>query len=77
MWLDRGLEQAREEGDAQALTGNLMFSCQAHLRRGELADAVLDGTEALEAIERWGAASRQAACAGRLPGRRADRSWRS
>ena len=32
-----------------------MFSCQAHLRRGELADAVLDGIEALEGIERWGA----------------------
>jgi len=53
VWLDRGLKRAREEGDAQALTANLMFSSQAHLRRGELADAVLDGTEALEANERW------------------------
>ncbi len=30
------------------------YSCEAHLRRGELADAVLDGTDALEATERWG-----------------------
>ena len=53
VWLDRGLERAREKGDAQALTANLMFSSQAHLRRGELADALLDGTGALEANERW------------------------
>jgi DNA-binding NarL/FixJ family response regulator len=68
VWLDRGLEQAREEGDAQALSGNLMFSCQAHLRRGELADAVLDGTEAVEASERWGAHLGRASQAGFLAG---------
>ena len=69
VWLDRGLEQAREEGDAQALSGNLMFSCQAHLRRGELADAVLDGTEAVEEVsERWGAHLGRASQAGFLAG---------
>src|SRR5262249_58419770 len=33
VWLDHGLERARQEGDAQALSANLIFSCQAHLRR--------------------------------------------
>lgn len=50
VWLERGLERAREEGDGFALCGDLMFSCLAHFRRGELADAVIDGMEALEAI---------------------------
>jgi ATP/maltotriose-dependent transcriptional regulator MalT len=68
VWLDRGLERAREEGDAQALSGNLMFSCPAHLRRGELADAVLDGTEAVEVSERWGAHLGRASQAGFLAG---------
>ena len=54
-WLDRAVERARQEGDGFALISDLSFSCQAHLRRGELADAVLNGTEALEAVERWGA----------------------
>jgi hypothetical protein len=68
VWLDRGLERARERGDAQALSANLIFSCQAHLRRGELADAVLDGTEALEATERWGAHLSRPSTAGFLAG---------
>jgi len=68
VWLDRGLERARQEGNAQALSGNLIFSCQAHLRRGELADAVLDGTEALEVLERWGAHLGRASQAGFLAG---------
>ena len=54
VWLDRGLVRARQEGDVKALIANLMFSCQALLRRGEPADAVLDGTEAIKANERWG-----------------------
>ena len=66
VWLERGLERAREEGDGFALGGDLMFSCLAHFRRGELADAVIDGTEALEAIERWGAELGRPWCASYL-----------
>ena len=54
VWLDRGLHRARQVGDGFALAGDLVFSCEAHLHRGELADAVLDGTEAIEAGDRWG-----------------------
>ena len=66
VWLERGLERAREDGDGFALGGDLMFSCLAHFRRGELADAVIDGTEALEAIERWGAELGRPWCASYL-----------
>ncbi len=55
VWLGCGVERARQEGDGLALHGDLLFSCEAHLRRGEVADAVLDGTEAVDAGERWGA----------------------
>ena len=54
VWLDRARERARAEGSVQALYANLMFSCLAHLRRGELADAIQDGGEAIEGIELWG-----------------------
>jgi DNA-binding CsgD family transcriptional regulator len=66
VWLDRGVEHARREGHVLALGANLHFSCMAHLHRGELTDAVLDGTEGLAAAERWGAASGIAWCAGNL-----------
>jgi DNA-binding CsgD family transcriptional regulator len=66
VWLDRGVERARQEGDGLALAANLHFSCMAHLRRGELTDAVLDGTEALAAAERWGGAAGIPWCAGNL-----------
>jgi DNA-binding NarL/FixJ family response regulator len=54
VWLDRARERARAEGSVQALHADLMFSCLAHLRRGELADAIQDGGEAIEGIELWG-----------------------
>ena len=63
-WLDRGVERARKQGDGFALTYDLLFSCMAHLRRGELADAVQDGLEGLEATDRWGAENARAWCAG-------------
>lgn len=66
VWLERGLARAREEGDGFALGVDLMFSCLAHFRCGELADAVIDGTEALEAIERWGAELGRSWCASYL-----------
>ena len=53
-WLDRAQEYAREKGSVQGLYADLMFSCLAHLRRGELADAIQDGVEAIEGIELWG-----------------------
>jgi DNA-binding CsgD family transcriptional regulator len=65
-WLDRGVERARQEGHGVALGASLHFSCMAHLRRGELTDAVLDGTEGLAAAERWGAAAGIPWCAGNL-----------
>jgi len=68
VWVDRGLERARRDGDGLALAGHLSFSCAAHLRRGELADAALDGTAGLEAAERWGADLAKAWCAGFLAG---------
>jgi DNA-binding CsgD family transcriptional regulator/tetratricopeptide (TPR) repeat protein len=66
VWLDRGVERARQEGNGLALAANLHFSCMAHLRRGELSDAVLDGTEGLVAAERWGATAGIPWCAGNL-----------
>jgi DNA-binding NarL/FixJ family response regulator len=54
VWLDRAQERARAKGSAQALYADLMFSCLAHLRRGQLADAIQDGVEAIEGIELWG-----------------------
>ena len=67
-WIDRGLERARQQGDGLALAGHLAFSCRAHLQRGELADAALDGTAGLEVAERWGADLTKAWCAGFLAG---------
>jgi DNA-binding CsgD family transcriptional regulator len=66
VWLDRGVERARRAGDGLALAANLHFSCMAHVRRGELADAILDGTEGLAAAERWGAAVGIPWCAANL-----------
>jgi DNA-binding NarL/FixJ family response regulator len=54
VWLARAQERARAKGSVQALHADLMFSCLAHLRRGELADAIQDGVEAIEGIELWG-----------------------
>jgi len=64
VWLDRSVERARRDGDGVALGASLHFRCLAHLRRGELTDAVLDGTEGLEAAQRWGAARGIPWCAG-------------
>jgi len=67
VWLDRGVDRARQEGDGYALAADLTFRCEAHLRRGELAEAVVDGTEALAAFEQWGVTERARAwCAGFL-----------
>ena len=66
VWLDRGVERARALGDGWALLSNMVYRCEAHLRRGELADAVLDGIEALGGIERWGAELPRPLCAGFL-----------
>jgi DNA-binding NarL/FixJ family response regulator len=54
VWLDRAQERARAKGSAQGLYADLMFSCLAHLRRGELADAIQNGADAIEGIELWG-----------------------
>jgi len=54
VWLDQAKEHARAKGSVQGLYADLMFSCLAHLRRGELADAIQDGVEAIEGIELWG-----------------------
>jgi DNA-binding NarL/FixJ family response regulator len=54
VWLDRAQQQARARGSVQSLYADLMFGCLAHLRRGELADAIQDGVEAIEGIELWG-----------------------
>ena len=55
VWLDRAQERARARGSVQGLHADLMFSCLAHLRRGELADAIQDGVDAFDGVELWGA----------------------
>ncbi|HYB27495.1 MAG TPA: LuxR C-terminal-related transcriptional regulator [Solirubrobacteraceae bacterium] len=54
VWLDRAQARARAEGSIQGLNADLMFSCLAQLRRGELADAIQDGVDAVEGVELWG-----------------------
>jgi DNA-binding NarL/FixJ family response regulator len=54
VWLDRAQEHARATGSVQGLYADLMFSCLAHLRRGELADAIQHGVESIEGMELWG-----------------------
>ena len=63
VWLDRGLERARQEVTGRRCRAIWCFSCEAHLRRGELADAVLDGIEALEANRAVGSGARRGRCA--------------
>jgi DNA-binding CsgD family transcriptional regulator len=41
--LGEGLELARGRGDVSAIAGDRVWSCQAHLYRGELMDAISDG----------------------------------
>lgn len=43
-----GLEAARRDGSLFGHLANKIFACQAHLLRGELADAIADGQEALD-----------------------------
>jgi DNA-binding CsgD family transcriptional regulator/tetratricopeptide (TPR) repeat protein len=54
MWLDRAFEVARRDGDGYALLGCLSNACRAHLRRGQLADAVAMGREAIDLQIQWG-----------------------
>jgi DNA-binding CsgD family transcriptional regulator len=65
-WLDEGLAQARRSGDGYAGACNLFFRCIAHLHRGELHDAILDGTEALGEIDRWGVTAARVWCVSQL-----------
>jgi len=54
--LEAGLEAARERGDVSAMAGDRIWSCQAHLVRGELMDAIADGEAALVASDEYGVA---------------------
>lgn len=52
--LTDGLRLARERGDVFAWAANKIFSCLAHLVRGELAAAVAAGEEGLAASDSYG-----------------------
>ena len=64
--LDAGLASARRSGDGYAGACNLLFRCIAHLHRGELGDAISDGSDALIEINRWGVAAGRDWCASQL-----------
>ncbi|WP_198586787.1 helix-turn-helix transcriptional regulator [Glycomyces xiaoerkulensis] len=51
--LTEGLEAARERGDGFAWAANKIFSCLAHLVRGELTAAVAAGQEGLAAADAY------------------------
>jgi DNA-binding CsgD family transcriptional regulator len=48
-----GLAQARKTGDVFAFAANKIFASHAHACRGELADAVADGSAGMEATEAY------------------------
>jgi DNA-binding CsgD family transcriptional regulator len=54
--LDAGFAGARERGDTFAIAGNMIFSCQARLVRGDLAAAIADGEAGLAAGDASGIA---------------------
>jgi DNA-binding CsgD family transcriptional regulator len=55
LWLERGLESARMQGDVQKTASLLLTGCLVHAVRGELQEAVADGEHGLELSRAWGA----------------------
>jgi DNA-binding CsgD family transcriptional regulator len=52
--VEKGLEAARRQGDVHSLAALRLHSCLARTFRGELPEAVADGTQGLELARTWG-----------------------
>ncbi len=53
-WLETSIVRARAQGDILALSTFLILRGWAHLERGDLPSALLDGRDGIEAARRWG-----------------------
>jgi len=54
LWLERGLESARMQGDILKMASLRLTGCLVRTARGELGEAVADGEQGLELSSTWG-----------------------